>query len=60
MGIEDWDTCEVCSQRVPYCCCWRCLSCERLFDESVESGEDINGEPICEQCDNDYRQEATQ
>lgn len=50
--VKDYhdEVCETCDEKVDYCECWRCHDCEELFGKEVESTEDDNGEPWCEDC----------
>ena len=44
------DICDLCSEQVTYCSCWRCMTCEQLFHEDVEATEDEDGESSCLPC----------
>ena len=46
----DEDFCDLCTERVTLCSCWRCITCERLSLETVESTEDDDGEVCCLPC----------
>ena len=50
MTFTEEDPCDICSEKLRFCTCWRCMTCEQLFHESIENTDDENDECQCLPC----------